>query len=112
MHLISAVVRPVKVDEICEALQTLGFRGFTATEASGFGKLRERPEIYRGAEYASQFQRHVKLEIVVLDEDVVDVVEVIRSAASTGAVGDGKLWVTPVSDVVRLRTGERGRDAL
>lgn len=106
MQLISAVVRPTKIGEICGALQVFGFRGLTVTEASGFGKQRDRPEVYRGAEYASEFQRHVKIDMLVPDDDVHDLVGVICKVAATGHLGDGKVWVTPVATAVRIRTGE------
>lgn len=112
MHLISAVVRPMKVAEICAALQTLGFHGATVTDASGLGKLAGHTEIYRGAKYSSEFQQHAKLEIVVRHDDVQDVIDVICAVAFTGAVGDGKIWVTPVGELVRIRTREMGSDAL
>ncbi len=112
MQLISAIVRPFKVGEICEAMQTFGFQGLTATEASGFGKQRGHSEIYRGAEYASQFQHKIKIEIVARDEDVHDMIDVICKVAYTGRIGDGKIWVTPVGELIRIRTKEAGDDAL
>jgi nitrogen regulatory protein P-II 1 len=112
MQLISAVVRPTKVGEICEALQTLGFHGLTVTESNGLGKLRGHTEIYRGAKYTSEFQQHAKLEIIVRDEDVHDVIDVICSVAATGRMGGGKIWITPVGELIRIRTHEIGTDAL
>lgn len=112
MQLVSAIVRPTKVAEICTALQTLGFHGATVTDASGLGKLRGRTEIYRGAKYSSEFQQHAKLEIVARDDDVQDMIDLICAVAFTGAMGDGKIWVTPIGELVRIRTREMGSDAL
>jgi len=112
VQLITAIVRPFKVGPICEALQTFGFRGLTITEASGFGKQRGHTEVYRGSEYTSEFQQKVKVEIVALDEDVQDMIDVICNVAGTGRIGDGKIWVTPVSALIRIRTKEAGTDAL
>lgn len=112
MQLINAVVRPSKVGEICAALQTLGFRGLTVIPATGFGKRRGPVEIYRGVESSSGLQDQAKIEIVATDEDVGDIVDVICKVAATGGIGDGKIWVTPVADVVRIRTRDVGADAL
>jgi len=110
--LITAIVRPFKVGPICEALQTFGFRGLTVTEASGFGKQRGHTEVYRGSEYTSEFQHKVKIEIVAREEDIRDMIDVICNVAATGRIGDGKIWVTPVADVIRIRTREAGASAL
>ena len=112
MQLITAIVRPSVVGQICEALQSFGFRGLTATEASGFGKQRGHTEFYRGSEYPSEFQRKIKIEIIALDEDVRDMIDVICRVASTGGMGDGKIWVTPVAELIRIRTREAGTAAL
>lgn len=112
MQLISAVVRPAKVAEVCEALQAFGFHGLTVTEGVGFGKLRGNSEIYRGVEYKSALKPEVKIEIVVRDEDTYEIIDVICRVASTGRMGDGKIWVTPVGEVVRIRTKESGSEAL
>ncbi|BEP11834.1 P-II family nitrogen regulator [Acidothermaceae bacterium B102] len=112
MQLITAIVRPFKVGEVSDALQRFGFRGMTVTEAQGIGKAADPPEVYRGREYGAQMQHHAKIEILAEDLDVKDLVEVIRLVASTGRLGDGKVWVTPVSHVVRIRTGEAGVDAV
>lgn len=112
MQLVSAIVRPTKAGEICSALSILGFCGATVTDASGLGKLRGRTEIYRGAKYSSGFQQRAKLEIVARDDDVQDVIDVICAVGFTGAMGDGKIWVTPVGELVRIRTRELGADAL
>jgi nitrogen regulatory protein P-II 1 len=110
--LISAIVRPSKVDEVCDALQSFGFHGLTVTEASGFGKQRGQTEIYRGAAYPSTFRPSSKIEIVAKDEDVPDMIDTICHVAATGRIGDGKIWVTPVRELVRIRTKESGEDAL
>ena len=112
MQLISAIVRPGKVDDVCVALQALGFRGFTVISAAGFGKMRGPEEFYRGVELSTEFQDQVKLEIVAPDDDVNDVINVICEAAATGSLGDGKIWVTPVGLLVRIRTREIGAEAL
>jgi nitrogen regulatory protein PII len=112
MQLVSAVVRPTKVGEICEALQTLGFHGVTVTDTTGLGKVGGHTEIYRGTKYSSEFQQHAKLEIITRDEDVHDVIDVICTVASTGRLGDGKIWVTTVGELVRIRTREIDTDAL
>ncbi len=112
MQLVSAIVRPTKVGEICDALQRVGFHGATVTDASGLGKLRGPTEIYRGAKYSSEFRQHAKLEIVVRDDDVKDVIDVVCAVAFTGAIGDGKIWVTPVGELIRIRTQEVGAEAL
>jgi nitrogen regulatory protein P-II 1 len=112
MQLITAIIRPHKVGELSDALQRFGFRGMTVTEAQGIGKVTDPPEFYRGREYGSQLHHHAKIEILAADLDVKDLVEVIRKVASTGRSGDGKVWVTPVTHVVRIRTGEAGVDAV
>ena len=114
MQLIHAVVEPTKVDDICDALQTFGFRGFTVLEAAGFGRRRGDVEIYRGTQYRSGFRHRAKIEIVVEDEDVHDTVEIICKIASTGPLrtGGGKLWITPVSEMIRMRTRDQGSDAV
>jgi nitrogen regulatory protein P-II 1 len=112
MLLISAMVRTSKVAQVCEALQSFGFQGMTVIEASGFGKQRGHVEIYRGAEYSSEFQPNSKIEIVARDDEVNDLIDVICQVAATGRLGDGKIWVTPVSELVRIRTREAGEDAL
>jgi nitrogen regulatory protein P-II 1 len=112
LQLISAVVRPLKVDDVCNALQASGFHGFTVINASGFGKVRGHGEFYRGVEHSSEFQNHAKLEIVAADEDVAGIIDVICTIAATGGLGDGKIWVTPVDLLVRIRTREIGTEAL
>ncbi len=112
MKLVTAVVKPFKVDEVKSALQTFGVNGMTVSEVSGYGRQRGHTEVYRGAEYVVDFVPKVRLDIVVDDGDVVDVIDVVAKSAATGQIGDGKVWVTPVDAVVRVRTGERDADAL
>ena len=112
MHLVTAVVKPFKVDDVKEALKTIGVGGVTVSEVQGFGRQRGHVEVYRGAEYRVDFVPKVRMEIVVPEADVERVVDAIVEAARTGKIGDGKVWVTPVEQVVRIRTGERDDDAL
>ncbi|MBV9486374.1 MAG: P-II family nitrogen regulator [Frankiaceae bacterium] len=112
MKLITAVVKPFKLDDVKEALETYGVHGLTVSEVNGYGRQKGHTEVYRGAEYTVDFVPKVRIEIVVDDADASGVVGVIVKAANTGQIGDGKVWVTPVEDIVRVRTGERGPDAL
>jgi nitrogen regulatory protein P-II 1 len=112
MKLVTAIVKPFKLDDVKEALKHVGVHGMTLTEAQGFGRQRGHTEVYRGAEYEVDFVPKVRLEVAVDDEQVADVVDAIVGAAATGKIGDGKVWVTPLETVVRVRTGERGSDAL
>lgn len=112
MKLVVAVVKPFKLDDVKESLKNLGVQGMTLTEAQGFGRQRGHTEIYRGAEYEVDFVPKLRIEVAVDDDQVDRVVEGIVSAAATGKIGDGKVWVTPLETVVRVRTGERGSDAL
>ncbi|MFI8105077.1 P-II family nitrogen regulator [Streptomyces sp. NPDC101118] len=112
MKLITAIVKPHKLDEIKEALQTFGVQGLTVTEASGYGRQRGHTEVYRGAEYTVDLVPKIRIEVVVSDDDAADVMEIVVKAARTGKIGDGKVWSVPVDSVVRVRTGERGADAL
>ena len=112
MKLITAVVKPHKWEDVREALETFGVTGITVTEASGFGRQKGHTEVYRGAEYDVTLVPKIRLEVVVDDEDVADVVGVIAKAAQTGKIGDGKVWVVPVESVVRVRTCEEGSAAL
>ncbi|AWE50176.1 MULTISPECIES: P-II family nitrogen regulator [Streptomyces] len=112
MKLITAVVKPYRLDEVKEALRQLGVHGLTVTEASGHGRQRGHTEVYRGAEYQVDLVPKVRLEAVVEDAVADDAVEAVVKAAHTGKIGDGKVWVLPVETVVRVRTGERGPDAL
>ncbi|HKC29457.1 MAG TPA: P-II family nitrogen regulator [Jatrophihabitans sp.] len=112
MKQIVAVVKPFKVDDVKSALEVLGVQGLTITEVRGFGRQRGHTEVYRGAEYTVDFVPKVKIEVVVADGDVDKLVTAIVEAARTGKIGDGKVWVTPVESLVRVRTGERDADAL
>ena len=112
MRLVTAIIKPFKLDEVKQALEAFGIAGMTVSEASGYGRQRGHSEVYRGAEYKVDFVPKVRVEVVVDDVDVNDVVNVILKAAQTGRIGDGKIWTVPVEDVARVRTGERGLDAL
>ncbi len=112
MKLVVAVVKPFKLDDVKEALKTMGIHGLTVSEVQGFGRQRGHTEVYRGAEYQVEFVPKVRLEIVVDDGQVDDVVNAVVDTAATGKIGDGKVWVVAVDEVVRVRTGERGPDAL
>jgi nitrogen regulatory protein P-II 1 len=109
---IEAVIKPFKLDEVKEALTDLGVSGITVLEAKGFGRQKGHTELYRGAEYVVDFLPKVKLEVVVEDGLVTRVVEAIEQAARTGRIGDGKIFVIPVEEALRIRTGERGSDAI
>jgi nitrogen regulatory protein P-II 1 len=112
MRLVTAIIKPFKLDEVKQALEAYGVTGMTVSEASGYGRQRGHSEVYRGAEYKVDFVPKVRLEVVVDDVDATDVTNVILKAAQTGKIGDGKIWTIPVEDVARVRTGERGLDAL
>jgi nitrogen regulatory protein P-II 1 len=112
MRLVTAVIKPFKLDEVRAALLAFGVHGLTVSESSGYGRQRGHTEMYRGAEYTVDLVPKVRLEILVDDEDVDGVVDVIVRAARTGKIGDGKVWSTPVETVIRVRTGERGQEAL
>jgi len=109
---VEAVIKPFKLDEVKEALNEIGIQGITVSEVKGFGRQKGHTELYRGAEYVVDFIPKIKLEIIVADEIVAKVVESIEKTAKTGRIGDGKIFVTPVETVVRIRTGETGDDAL
>ena len=112
MRLVTAIIKPFKLDEVKQALEAFGITGMTVSEASGYGRQRGHSEVYRGAEYKVDFVPKVRVEVVVDDVDASDVMNVILKAAQTGRIGDGKIWTVPVDDVARVRTGERGLDAL
>ena len=112
MKLITAIIKPHKLDDVKSALQEAGVAGMTVSEARGFGRQRGHTETYRGAEYTIDFVPKVRLEIVVDDADAGRVTEVLAAAARTDKIGDGKVWVTPVESITRIRTGEAGPDAL
>jgi nitrogen regulatory protein P-II 1 len=109
---VEAIIKPFKLDEVKQALSEVGVAGLTATEVKGFGRQKGHTELYRGAEYVVDFLPKVKVEVVVSDAMAAKVVEVIERAAKTGRIGDGKIFVVPVEEVIRIRTGERGEDAL
>ncbi|MEX2208274.1 MAG: P-II family nitrogen regulator [Myxococcota bacterium] len=112
MKMIKAVIKPFKLDEVRDALTKIGIEGMTVTEVRGFGRQKGHTELYRGAEYVVDMLPKIELELVVADGRVDLVVETIRKAANTGRIGDGKVFVSPVLEAIRIRTGERGDDAL
>jgi len=112
MKLVTAIVKPFKLDDIQEALKSAGVVGMTVSEVRGFGRQGGHTETYRGAEYKIDFVPKVKIDVVTEDDLVDAIIEAITGAASTGKIGDGKIWVTDVDDLVRIRTGERGADAI
>jgi nitrogen regulatory protein P-II 1 len=112
MKLITAIIKPFKLDDVKTALESFGVTGMTVSEANGYGRQRGHTEVYRGAEYEVDLVPKVRVEVVVDDDDVDDVIDVIVKAAQTGKIGDGKVWSVPVENVVRVRTGERGNSAL
>ena len=112
MKKIEAVIKPFKLDEVKESLSEIGIEGMTVSEVKGFGRSGGKTEIYRGAEYIVDFVPKVKLEILVRDEQVHEVIDVIERSARTGKMGDGKIFVCPVEEIIRIRTGERGAGAL
>ena len=112
MKKVEAIIKRFKLDEVKEALMSIGVQGLTASEVKGFGRQKGHTELYRDAEYTADFLPKVKLEIIVPDELVQQVVETIERSARTGRIGDGKIFVVPTEEVVRIRTGERGADAI
>jgi nitrogen regulatory protein P-II 1 len=112
MKLITAIIKPHQLDEVKEALEAYGISGMTVSEVSGYGRQRGHSEVYRGAEYTVDFVPKVRVEVLIDDLDAGSVIDVILKAAQTGRIGDGKIWSIPVDDLVRVRTGERGHDAL
>ena len=112
MKLVTAIVKPFKLDEVKSALETLGVLGLTVSEVRGYGRQKGHTEVYRGAEYTVDLVPKVRVEVLVDDLDADKVVDTVVEAARTGKIGDGKVWVTPVATLVRVRTGERGADAL
>ncbi len=112
MKKIEAIIKPFKLDEVKEALHEVGLQGITVLEAKGFGRQKGHTELYRGAEYVVDFLPKVKLEIVVEDDMLERAVEAIQTAAHTGRIGDGKIFIVPIEDAIRVRTGERGREAI
>ncbi|MFO7193299.1 MULTISPECIES: P-II family nitrogen regulator [Thermocrispum] len=112
MKLITAIIKPFTLDDVKSALEQLGVLGMTISEAQGYGRQKGHTEVYRGAEYAVDFVSKLRVEVLTDDASADKVVEAIVTAAQTGKIGDGKVWVTPVEQVIRVRTGERGADAL
>jgi nitrogen regulatory protein P-II 1 len=110
--LITAIIKPFRLDEVKSALQNEGVVGMTVSEATGFGRQHGHTEVYRGAEYRVDFVPKVRVEVLVEDYDAGRVIDALVASARTGTIGDGKIWTTPVEDVVRIRTGERGPEAL
>ncbi len=112
MKMIEAVIKPFKLDDVKEALSKVGIEGMTVNEVKGFGRQKGHTELYRGAEYSVDFLPKVKIQILVADDKAPKLVEVITEAARTGKIGDGKIFVTPVEEVIRIRTGEKGPEAI
>ena len=112
MKKIEAIIKPFKLDEVKNALTKIGVQGMTVSEVKGFGRQKGHTEIYRGAEYKIDFLPKVKMELITSEEMVTQVIETIERAAKTGKIGDGKIFISPVDEVIRIRTGERGKDAI
>jgi nitrogen regulatory protein P-II 1 len=112
MKKIEAIIKPFKLDEVKEGLSAIGIQGLTVSEVKGFGRQKGHTELYRGAEYVVDFLPKVKLEVIIRDEQVAEVIDAIEKAARTGRIGDGKIFVVPVEEVIRIRTGERGGNAV
>lgn len=112
MKKLEAIIKPFKLDEVKEALTKIGIQGMTVSEVRGFGRQKGHAEFYRGTEYKVDFIPKSKIELIVTDEMVTPVIEVIEGAAKTGKIGDGKIFLSPIEEVIRIRTGERGRDAI
>lgn len=112
MKKVEAIIKPFKLDEVKEALHDVGIKGITVTEAKGFGRQKGHTELYRGAEYVVDFLPKVKVEVVMDDSLVERAIEAIQQAAQTGRIGDGKIFISPIEDVIRIRTGEKGADAV
>jgi nitrogen regulatory protein P-II 2 len=112
MKLVTAIIKPFKLDDVREALSEIGVQGITVTEVKGFGRQKGHTELYRGAEYVVDFLPKVKLEIAIKDDSLDNVIESITKAASTGKIGDGKIFVTNLEQIIRIRTGETGADAV
>jgi len=112
MKKVEAIIKPFKLDEVKESLSAIGIQGLTVSEVKGFGRQKGHTELYRGAEYVVDFLPKVKLEVIASDDKVSDVVAAIEKSAKTGRIGDGKIFVLPIEEVIRIRTGERGNDAI
>jgi len=112
MKKVEAIIKPFKLDEVKESLSAIGVQGLTVSEIKGFGRQKGHTELYRGAEYVVDFLPKVKLEIIAADTKVPDIIAAIEKSAKTGRIGDGKIFVLPIEEVIRIRTGERGNDAI
>ncbi len=112
MKMLIAIIKPFKLDEVKDALHGIGVHGMTVSEVKGFGRQKGHTEVYRGAEYVVDFLPKIKIEVLIRDDDVEQAIEVVTNAAGTGKIGDGKIFVLPVDEVVRIRTGERGEAAI
>ncbi|MCA1769187.1 MAG: P-II family nitrogen regulator [Halomonas sp.] len=112
MKLVTAIIKPFKLDDVRESLSEIGVQGITVTEVKGFGRQKGHTELYRGAEYVVDFLPKVKLEVAVDDDMAEKVIDAITSVANTGKIGDGKIFITPLEEVIRIRTGETGKDAV
>ena len=112
MKLVTAIIKPFKLDDVREALSLIGVQGITVTEVKGFGRQKGHTELYRGAEYVVDFLPKVKIDVAIADDQLDRVIEAISKAANTGKIGDGKIWITEVDRLIRIRTGERDNDAL
>jgi nitrogen regulatory protein P-II 1 len=112
MKKVEAIIKPFKLDEIKEALNEIGLQGITVLEAKGFGRQKGHTELYRGAEYIVDFLPKVKIELIIEDQQLDTAIEAIQKAAHTGRIGDGKIFVSPIEDAIRIRTGERGAEAI
>ena len=112
MKKVEAIIKPFKLDDVKEALKEIGVQGLTVTEVKGFGRQKGHTELYRGAEYVIDFLPKIKLEVIVADEIVTKVVDALMDSARTGKIGDGKIFILPIEEIIRIRTGERGMDAI
>ena len=112
MKLVTAIIKPFKLEDVKNALEGVGVRGMTVSESSGFGRQGGHTEVYRGAEYTVDLVPKVRVEVLIDSDRLDEVLEVVTNAAQTGKIGDGKVWVTPIEEVIRVRTGERGAEAL
>ena len=112
MKKVEAIIKPFKLDEVKDALQEIGLKGITVTEVKGFGRQRGHTELYRGAEYIVDFLPKVKIELIIEDQQLDTAIEAIQKAAHTGRIGDGKIFISPIEDAIRIRTGERGAEAI
>ena len=112
MKKVEAIIKPFKLDDVKEALKEIGVQGLTVTEVKGFGRQKGHTELYRGAEYVIDFLPKIKLEVIVADEIVTKVVDALMDSARTGKIGDGKIFILPIEEIIRIRTGERGIDAV